>query len=291
MTKPILATSALCLALAACATQQSGSIPDAAIVEPAPRLLLLGEVHDNAEGHRLRFEHLRARADGDAPVAIAMEQFDREHQDELDAAMASCADAACVIAAAAPGKSSWNWEYYAPVVQYALDHDLPLVAANLSRAEAPAVAKGGFEAALSPELREAYHLDQPLPEALLAAQVQAVRDGHCNMLPESMLEPMARAQIARDVVMAEAMLGALPSDAAPGAAAGVVFLLAGNGHVNRDIGAPYWLIARGTGEQLVATGYVEEGDDDAHARFDTVHQVPPAERDDPCAAFKAPNAG
>ena len=264
-----LAFAAACGLLAGCASSPA-VLP---VGEQAPRLQLLGEVHDNAEGHRLRFEHLRAQADGNPSVAIAMEQFDREHQDELDAATASCADAACVIAAAAPGKSSWNWEYYAPVVQYALDHDLPLIAANLSRAEAAAVAKGGFEAALSPALREAYHLDQPLPEALLAAQVQAVRDGHCNMLPESMLEPMARAQIARDVVMAEAMLGA------PGSP-DLVFLLAGNGHVNR-----------GSGAQLVATGYVEEGDDDAHAHFDAVHQVPPAERDDPCAAFKAPKGG
>src|SRR5690606_18939259 len=47
-------------------------------------------------------------------------------------------------------------------------------------------------------------------EALLSSQVEEVRTGHCDMLPESLIEPMARAQIARDVVMADAMLDALP---------------------------------------------------------------------------------
>ena len=282
MPNPAFAAASLCLALAACATPAPPAEP---VVETAPRLLLLGEVHDNAAGHALRLRHLQGYVDGTAHVAIAMEQFDREHQADLDAAMARCRDAACVIEAAAPDKSGWTWDHYAPVIQLALDHDLPLLAANLSRAEASAVVKGGFGAALSPELQAKYALDT-LPEALLAAQIEEVREGHCNMLPESLLEPMARAQIARDVVMADTVLGALAGDSRPD----FVFLLAGNGHVNRDVGVPHWLIASGSGEQLVATGYLEQGNEDERRHFDNAYLVPPAEREDPCAAFKAPKA-
>jgi len=47
---------------------------------------MLGEVHDNAEQHHLRLERLRkAFAEGWRPV-IAMEQFDREHQDDIERA-------------------------------------------------------------------------------------------------------------------------------------------------------------------------------------------------------------
>src|SRR5690606_29853931 len=175
MPNPVLAAASLCLALSACATQPP---PPEPVVETAPRLLLLGEVHDNAAGHALRLRHLKAYADGSARVVIAMEQFDRERQADLDAAMARCRAAACVIDAAAPGKSGWNWDYYAPVIQLALDHELPLLAANLSRDEASAVVKDGFGAALSPELQAKYSLDA-LPEALLAAQMEEVREGHC----------------------------------------------------------------------------------------------------------------
>ena len=274
------------LASAACAAPQAGDPPgppEPPIVEPSPRLVLLGEVHDNAEGHRQRLEAVRGyTGSDDFPVVIAMEQFDRERQADLDAAMARCADAACVIEAASPDKAGWNWDFYAPVIQHALDHDIPLVAANLSRADASKVVKEGFDA-LPRDLRDAFGLDRPLPEALLSAQVEAVREGHCNMLPESLLEPMARAQVARDVAMADAMLRALPETG------GVVLLLAGNGHVKRDIAVPWWL--RGSGEQWVAVGYLETPvEPGAYRWFDSIHEIPPAEREDPCAAFKAPKA-
>jgi len=270
------------LAAIACAAPPATDPPVEPVVEATPRLYLLGEVHDNAEGHRERLELLRQYAAGDADIAIAMEQFDHERQADLDAAMARCADAACVIEAAASEKAGWNWEFYAPVIQLALDHDIPVLAANLSRADASAVVKDGF-AALPEGLRATY-LDRPLPAAMLQAQVDAVREGHCNMLPETLLEPMARAQVARDVVMADTMLRALADHE-------FVFLLAGNGHVNRDIGVPHWLIAHGNGQQLVATGYLERGNEAERAHFDSVHMVAPAEREDPCAAFAAGRGG
>lgn len=281
-----IALACLLPAGAACAAQVPPGDPEPPIDEPAPRLMLLGEVHDNAAGHALRLEIVRDFADGEADTAIAMEQFDRERQADLDAAMARCDDAACVIAAAAPAKAGWDWDHYAPVIQLALDNHMTLVAANLSRADAAKVVAGGFEAVFSPEQISAYGLDQPLPDSLLAAQVEAVRTGHCGMLPEAMLEPMARAQIARDVVMADAIRRTLASDVRPA----YLLLLAGNGHVKRDIGVPWWL--GDIGEQWISIGYVEAGDDDDAIRwYDAVHVVPPAEREDPCAAFAVPPAG
>src|SRR6478609_3471856 len=66
-------------------------------------LVLLGEVHDNAQQHQLRLVALqRAFASGWRP-AIAMEQFDREHQADIDRARRERpADAQHVIDAAAP---------------------------------------------------------------------------------------------------------------------------------------------------------------------------------------------
>src|SRR5678810_680797 len=80
-------------------------------------LVLLGEVHDNAEQHRLRLDALqRAFASGWRP-AIAMEQFDREHQADIDRARRERpGDAQHLIDAAAPSGtragSGWNWSFY-----------------------------------------------------------------------------------------------------------------------------------------------------------------------------------
>jgi len=97
-----------------------------------------------------------------------------------------------------------------------------------------------------------------------------VRTGHCDMLPADMLEPMARAQIARDVVMAETVR--------PHMARGVA-LMAGNGHVRRDIAVPYWLRAQGVPNWSV--GYVEQSA--AEGEFDAQHAIPPIKRPDACA--------
>ncbi|QIL20852.1 ChaN family lipoprotein [Thermomonas sp. HDW16] len=240
----------------------------------SPHVLLLGEVHDNAIGHAERAALLRERIDAGWRPVIAMEQFDTGQQAALDAAMRDCADADCVVAKVAPAKSSWTWDYYKPVVALALDRELPLLAANLSRSDASKIVKGGFAAALPAELIARYQLDT-LPAPLLAAQATEVRDSHCGMLPEAMVEPMAKAQIARDVMMADTMR----THATDG-----IVLIAGNGHVRGDIGVPFWLRRDGLAPQAV--GFLEPGTD--AAGFDIARRIPPAERPDPCAQFKAP---
>lgn len=242
-----------------------------------PRMLLLGEVHDNAAGHAARATVLRGLLERGWRPAIAMEQFDSGQQPALDAAMRDCADADCVLARTASAKSSWTWDYYKPVIALALEYRLPLLAANLSRQDASKVVGDGFGAALPAEMVARYRLEA-LPADLLAAQEAEVRDSHCGKLPEAMVTPMAKAQIARDVVMAETMR--------THGVNGVV-LIAGNGHVRRDIGVPYWLVRDGLQSQ--ATGFLEPGSD--AAAFDEIHRIPAAQRVDPCAGFKAPTSG
>lgn len=242
----------------------------------APRMLLLGEVHDNADGHAARAALLRRELEAGWRPAIAMEQFDTSQQPALDTAMAECGDAACVVARVAPAKASWTWAHYQPVIALALEYKLPLLAANLSRADASKVVKEGFSAAMPAELIARYKLDA-LPTEVLAAQETEVRDSHCGALPESLVAPMAKAQIARDVVMAETMR--------THAASGVV-LIAGNGHVRGDIAVPFWL--RRDGMAPRAVGFLEPTS--SPTAFDEVHRIPAAQRPDPCAGFKAPKA-
>lgn len=268
MTPRPLALLALPCLLAAC--MHPASRPHA----PArAQVLLLGEVHDNPAGHAQRAEMLRDLVEKGWRPAIAMEQFDTGQQAALDTAMDGCADAGCVVEKVATDSSAWTWEYYEPIIDLAIRNDLPLVAANLSRSDASKVVKQGFAAVLPTATIQHYALDS-LPAELLAAQEKEVADGHCGMLPKQMLAPMAKAQVARDVVMAEAMRAH--------AGRGVV-LIAGNGHVRSDIGVPYWL--RRDGMAPLAEGFVEPSGD--AAPYDAVHRVNAAERPDPCAQFRS----
>ena len=260
---------------------------------PTPRLVwedrlrgdavvLLGEMHDNPEHHRLRLEVLRrAFAAGWRP-AIAMEQLDRDRQADIERARRERpGDAEHVLALAAssskaPGRG-WNWDYYRPFVELALEYDVPVAAANLSDADTGKVARGGFGAVFTTEMMATLGLDKAIPPDMQAAQEREIDAGHCNALPQSMWAAMARAQLARDAVMATALR--------EHAARGVV-LLAGNGHVRRDIGVPRWL---GPAEQLrvFSVGYLEGDAGEAPAGFfDAVVQTDAAQRPDHCAAFK-----
>lgn len=79
-------------------------------------------------------------------------------------------------------------------------------------------------------------LDARVPTAALDYQTQAVREGHCGLLPEAMLPGMVRVQVARDISLARVAAAAHR----PGQ---VVLLVAGFGHVQRDVGVPLHLPA------------------------------------------------
>ena len=245
-------------------------------------LVLLGEVHDNAQQHQLRLAALqRAFAAGWRP-AIAMEQFDRDHQADIERARRERpGDAQYLIDAAAPAGaragSGWNWSFYRPFVELALRYDVPLIAANLSNADTGKIVRGGYSAVFSEAAIAALGLGVPVAADLQAAQEREIDNGHCHALPPSVWPRMARAQFARDAVMAEAIrLGEQGR--------GVV-LLAGNGHARRDFGVPRWLDT--AKNRVFAVGYLEIDDGSTPVTaFDAVVRTEVAERADPCAEFK-----
>ncbi|MBM3117907.1 ChaN family lipoprotein [Jeongeupia naejangsanensis] len=255
--------------LGACASTPSSTVT---IPFADKRVVLLGEVHDNAAGHEARFAALKAAVDAGWRPVIAMEQFDRERQADLDAARKG-GDADAVIKAAAPAKSSWNWTFYKPVIALALQYDLPLIAANVSRADAGKVVRGGYAAAFDPAALKAARLDAAPAADIVAGQQHEVEVGHCGKLPQAMVPGMAQAQIARDAFMAQVLRD--------NAQRGVV-LIAGNGHVRADIGVPRWL-AGVPASQVLSVGYLES-DKDAKA-FDKVVTIPAEKRPDPCATL------
>lgn len=292
----------LAAALAACSVlpgAPAASLPAAAFDAD---FLLIGEVHDSAAQHRLRLHWLEALA-ARRRFAIAFEQFDAVRQEALDRARVADAAAAengeplaqrahRIAEAAGFDFHGWHWDYYRPVVELALRRDLPLVAANLSRAQTVAVARGSAPA-------------EPQPEGWGAVEEQAlevsIRDGHCGMLPEPAIAPMAAAQRSRDAQLARAIVDAHHRSGLP------VVLLAGNGHQRRDIGVPRYLAKLAPGETVFSIGLLEAhepggddgaggvddaatGDDDVQRfglRYDFVAVTPAAAREDPCEALRA----
>jgi uncharacterized iron-regulated protein len=204
------------LFLAACASPPA--MTDIAQTDSAA--LLLGEQHDAAEHHRRQREVVQALAARGSLAALALEMAE---QGASTAGLQAGASEDEVRAALRWDAQAWPWADYAPAVMAAVAAGVPVVGANLPRDRMrAAMGDAGFDAML--------------PGAAIEAQRQAIRNGHCGLLPESQIGPMTRVQIARDQAMAKTL-------AQLRQAGKTVVLLAGAGHVDRELGVPRHLPA------------------------------------------------
>ena len=135
-----LGVAALCTLAMPLAAETSSAVTDFIDTAREADIVVLGEIHDNPEHHRLQGELMHALAGGGPSRILAMEQFDREHQGALDAAQKRGASAEEIADAGQFDRKGWNWPLYRPLIEFALEHRWPIVAANLSRRDARAIA-------------------------------------------------------------------------------------------------------------------------------------------------------
>jgi uncharacterized iron-regulated protein len=231
-------------------------------------VLLLGEVHDNAALHMLRAEALRELLQTGARPALVMEQFDREQQDGIDRALRSDASVSANVDGliAAAGNNRWDWALYWPVLALAVQYRLPVIAGNVSRADAKHIMADGLAA---------HGFDAQVPAEITSVLTREIEQSHCGMVKPAVAQRMVLAQVARDQWMARMI--------AAHATRGVV-LLVGNGHVRTDVGVPRWLVAP-LRSQIQAIGFLEQGDAPT-AEYDRVFYAPSQPRPDPCEAMR-----
>ena len=203
------------LPLALAASLALATVPPAGLEADA---VLVGEQHDAADHPRLHREWVAGLAGQGRLAAVALEMAERGAS---TAGLAPAASEAQVQQSLRWNQQAWPWERYGPAVMAAVRAGVPVLGANLPREQ----------------MREAMadaSLDQLLPGPARKAQEQAIRQGHCGLLPEPQIRPMTRVQIARDKAMAETIAAA----SAPGK---TVVLLAGAGHVEPGVGVPLHL--------------------------------------------------
>jgi uncharacterized iron-regulated protein len=207
-----------------------------------------------------------------------MEQFDADRQADIERSRRERpGDAAHLVAQSSAARSGWDWALYRPVIELALAFDLPIVAGNLPRADAVRLVREPIADVLGAERTTRLGLDAPLDADWQAAQEREIDAGHCGTLPRTLWPGMARAQAARDAQMAHA----LREHASRGA-----LLLAGNGHVRRDLGVPRWLSSLPPA-RVLSVGYVETGTEEIGPRqYDAVVVTARVERGDPCASLR-----
>ena len=193
------AAAAALASLSACSTPpRAGAWASAwadTIDQLAPtQVLLLGEQHDASEHQQLHARIVGRLAEQGRLAALVIEMAPAGGHTEGLNAQASEAE---VKAALRWEEAAWPWSAYGPVVMAAVRARVPVRGGNLPLAQLRGqMADRTLEARLSPEA--------------LGRQQALIREGHCGLLPDSQIAPMARMQIARDLSMATAIAEALP---------------------------------------------------------------------------------
>lgn len=224
-------------------------------------VLLLGEKHDAPQHQQLEQQAVTWLAKRGLLAALVIEMAEQGHDTR---ALAPGADEAQVQSALAWNNDAWPWSAYGPVVMAAVRAGVLVLGGNLPRN------------ALRTTMEQT-PLDALLTPAQLARQQQAVRDGHCGLLPETRIPGMVRVQVARDVHMARTAAAALRSGQ-------VVLLVAGAAHVQRGLGVPLHL--PGEIRQKVVIAHAGQAltaiENEAHL----IQQTPGLLPDDACATLR-----
>ena len=254
--------SALVLSLSVCAQVPPAPAWPGVLQTLLPAdVLLLGERHDAPQHQQLQREAVEWLAGQGRLAALVLEMAEQGHSTQ---GLPPDASEAAVQAALAWNDGAWPWQQYGPVAMAAVRAGVPVLGGNLPRRE--------LRTALTDNT-----LDALLNPAALERQRQAVRDGHCGLLPEARVPGMARVQVARDLRMAHAAAAAQH----PGR---VVLVVAGAAHVRRGLGVPVHLPTEIRSKVVIAhTGTAEAA---MKKEADWLQRTPDLPPDDACAPLR-----
>jgi len=215
--------------------------------------ILLGEKHDNPDHHLLQARLIEILIALGRRPALIWEMVPETKQPILDSYFAKYSRDGEAL-----GKSlGWNlsgwpaWHMYQPVADAAMAGHLPMYAAGLPKSSIRALARGkpSFKFA---KRQRALGLHIALPAGMRKRSLEQLYQGHCEMMPRSSLTPLFNVQRAKDAVFAEHMLTSGQNDGA--------LLIAGNGHVRKDLGVPLFLNRHQPGVRVATVALVEVQD-------------------------------
>ncbi len=288
-----LALTAALLMAAAAATgvaksQATEAPPPAAGVEQAQDVLasfveaardadivVLGEVHDNPEHHRVQAEVVRALQ----PAALVFEMIPQELEAKVNDLRAHGAGAAEIAGALDWDDSGWgDFDFYAQILDAA--PAAQVFGAGQPSADVQRAMVEGAAGVFGPDA-SIYGLDRQLEPEEQARREALHLAAHCEAVPAEVLPGMVEAQRFRDAGLADAALWARIMTGG-----GQVAVITGSGHADKLTGMPAMIALAEPEARVVSLGQFDTGaPPPEEGAYDAVLYAPAPERDDPCAAL------
>jgi uncharacterized iron-regulated protein len=156
------------------ATNLEGIIP----VLAAKRVVLVGETHDRYDNHLMQLELIRRLHAVHPRLAIGMEMFQQPFQDILDDYIAGRADEKQLLRETEYYRR-WRFDFrlYAPILEYARENQLPVVALNLPAELTSKVGREGI-AGLTAAEREQLPDEIDRSDTAYEARLREIFDRH-----------------------------------------------------------------------------------------------------------------
>ena len=186
--------------------------------------VLIGEKHDNPDHHHIQnwiLTHLLPKE----KYRLVFEMMDYSQQDQLDKLNSNSLEDD-ILKASKLDKSGWEKQHYLPLIQTGLAKGADIVGGNVPKEDLMSIYQEGFS---SIEAKDRFStlgaIEAPVQELIK----EEIYQQHCKMIPIKKTTPMVNIQIAKDASLSFAMSQDSKNKSV---------LIAGNYHVNKDVGVP-----------------------------------------------------
>ena len=236
--------------------QQTDSLAQTMQQNNTARVVLVGEKHTRWDHHLVQLGILKLLYQKSAKLAIGVEWFQQPYQKYLDAYIAGEISEEDMLHLT-EYYERWRYDYrlYRPIIQYAREHNIPIIALNASRELSNALSKSGFDD-LPEEFKAQLPASYDWSDKGYEQRLRSVFESHPDYAGE--FEDFLRGQLTWDESMAERAVHYL--DENPESR---LLIFAGNGHIAYGSGIPNRIKRRTDVEQfsiLVSEDYLPISD-------------------------------
>ncbi|WP_295608565.1 ChaN family lipoprotein [uncultured Lamprocystis sp.] len=202
------------------------------------RVIFVGENHERYEDHLNQLAVIQGLHARGRTLAIGMEFFQQPFQADIDAYIAGAIDEAEFLRRT-QYFDRWRYDYrlYRPILQFAREHRIPVIALNLDSALTKRVGEVGIDG-LDPQERARVPAEIDRSDTAYQARVKAVFDQH-PMPDKKSFERFIEVQLLWDEGMAERAARYLQEHPQQ-----TLVVLAGAGHLEYGQGIPKRLLRR-----------------------------------------------
>ena len=199
-------------------------------------VIYLGETHDRADDHRAQLEIIRSLYRLRPNLAIAMEMFQRPYQSVLDRYLVGAITEA-QLKELSQYQTRWGfeWEYYAPILRFAKENRLRVIALNTPTEVTRKVSREGLESLTVADRRFIPPISEirAEPEAYRERMRLIYQEIHQGKSNSRQFDRFFFAQILWDETMADRVSQFLQANPKT-----QVVVLAGQGHIVYGDGIP-----------------------------------------------------